>query len=389
MAAYRGVDYYGLDDLLTEEERMVRDTTRDFVSEHVLPIIGEACDKAEFPRQLIPMIGELGLLGPTIPEEYGGAGMGPVAYGLICQELERGDSGIRSFVSVQGSLVMWPIHAYGSEEQKRRWLPAMAAGKAIGCFGLTEPDHGSDPAGMETRARKDGDGWVLNGAKMWITNGTLADVALVWARTDDDIQGFLVEKGTKGFTAPEQKKKFSLRASVTSELVLDHVRVPDSARLPGVKGLKGPLNCLTQARYGIAWGAIGAAQACYDEALRYTKGREQFGKPLASFQLVQGKLAHMLTEITKMQLVAWRLGRLKEAGKARPQQVSLAKRNNVGEALKIARIARDMLGANGITAEYQCMRHMCNLESVYTYEGTNDIHTLVLGQDVTGISAFS
>jgi glutaryl-CoA dehydrogenase len=265
----------------------------------------------------------------------------------------------------------------------------MAKGKAIGCFGLTEPDHGSDPAGMETKAKRDGKDWVINGAKMWITNGTVADVALVWARTDDDIQGFLVEKGTKGFSAPEQKRKFSLRASVTSELVLDHVRVPDSARLPGVKGLKGPLNCLTQARYGIAWGAIGAAQACYDEALNYTKGREQFGKPLAGFQLVQAKLAHMVSEITKMQLVAWRVGRLKEAGKARPQHVSLAKRNNVGEALKIARTARDMLGANGITAEYQCMRHMCNLESVYTYEGTNDIHTLILGQDVTGISAFS
>jgi len=389
MPEYRGVDYLELDELLSEEERMVRDTTRDFVSEHVMPIIGEAYEKAEFPRQLIPMIGELGLLGANLPEEYGCAGMGAVAYGLICQELERGDSGLRSFVSVQGSLVMWPIHAFGSEEQKRRWLPEMAKGKAIGCFGLTEPDHGSDPAGMETKAKRDGKDWVINGAKMWITNGTVADVALVWARTEDDIQGFLVEKGTKGFSAPEQKRKYSLRASVTSELVLDHVRVPDSARLPGVKGLKGPLNCLTQARYGIAWGAIGAAQACYDEALNYTKGREQFGKPLAGFQLVQAKLAHMLSEISKMQLVAWRVGRLKEAGKARPQHVSLAKRNNVAEALKIARMARDMLGANGITAEYQCMRHMCNLESVYTYEGTNDIHTLILGQDVTGISAFS
>jgi len=389
MPAYRGLDYFDLDELFTEEERMVRDTARDFVSEHVMPIIGEAYEKAEFPRQLIPMIGELGLLGANLPEEYGCAGMGAVAYGLICQELERGDSGLRSFVSVQGSLVMWPIHAFGSEEQKRRWLPEMAKGKAIGCFGLTEPDHGSDPAGMETKAKRDGKDWVINGAKMWITNGTVADVALVWARTEDDIQGFLVEKGTKGFSAPEQKRKYSLRASVTSELVLDHVRVPDSARLPGVKGLKGPLNCLTQARYGIAWGAIGAAQACYDEALNYTKGREQFGKPLAGFQLVQAKLAHMVSEITKMQLVAWRLGRLKEAGKARPQHVSLAKRNNVGEALKIARTARDMLGANGITAEYQCMRHMCNLESVYTYEGTNDIHTLILGQDVTGLSAFS
>jgi glutaryl-CoA dehydrogenase len=388
MADYRGIDYLQLDELLSEEERMVRDTTRDFVSEHVMPIIGEAYEKAEFPRQLIPMIGELGLLGANLPEEYGCAGMGAVAYGLICQELERGDSGLRSFVSVQGSLVMWPILTYGSEEQKRRWLPEMAKGKAIGCFGLTEPDHGSDPAGMETKAKRDGKDWIINGAKMWITNGTVSDVALVWARTDDDIQGFLVEKGTPGFSAPEQKRKFSLRASVTSELVLDHVRVPDSARLPGVKGLKGPLNCLTQARYGIAWGAIGAAQACYDEALEYTKGREQFGKPLAGFQLVQAKLAHMVNEISKMQLVAWRVGRLKEAGKARPQHVSLAKRNNVGEALKIARMARDMLGANGITAEYQCMRHMCNLESVYTYEGTNDIHTLILGQDVTGISAF-
>ena len=389
MSTYRGLDYYELDDLFSEEERMVRDLARDFVSDNVMPIIGEACEQAEFPRHLIPMIGELGLLGCNLPEEYGCAGMGSVAYGLVCQELERGDSGLRSFVSVQGSLVMWPICTYGSEEQKRKWLPRMAKGQAIGCFGLTEPDHGSDPGGMETRAVRDGDGWVLNGAKMWITNGTIADVALVWAKTDDGVQGFLVEKGTPGFTAPEQKRKYSLRASVTSELVLQDVRVKDSARLPGVKGLKGPLSCLSQARYGIAWGAIGAAQACYDEALHYTKGRVQFDKPLASFQLVQAKLAHMVNEITKMQLLAWRLGRLKEAGRARPQHVSLAKRNNVGEALKIARMARDMLGANGITAEYQCMRHMCNLESVFTYEGTNDIHTLIIGQDVTGIAAYS
>ncbi|MGQ0553075.1 MAG: acyl-CoA dehydrogenase family protein [Planctomycetota bacterium] len=388
MSTYRGLDYYLLDELLSEEERMVRDTTRDFVTERVMPVIGEAYEKAEFPRALISAVGELGLLGANLPEEYGCAGMGPVAYGLICQELERGDSGLRSFVSVQGSLVMWPIFAYGSEEQKRRWLPPMAKGQAIGCFGLTEPDHGSDPGGMVTRATRDGDGWVLNGAKMWITNGTIADVALVWAKTDEGVQGFLVEKGTKGFSAPEQKRKFSLRASVTSELVLDHVHVKDSARLPGVKGLKGPLNCLSQARYGIAWGAIGAAQACYDEALQYTKGREQFGKPLAGFQLVQAKLAHMVTEITAMQLICWRLGKLKESKQIRPQHVSLAKRNNVGRALEIARMARDMLGANGITAEYQCMRHMCNLESVYTYEGTNDIHTLILGQDVTGLAAF-
>jgi glutaryl-CoA dehydrogenase len=389
MTAYRGLDYYALDELLTEEERMVRDTARDFVSEHVMPVIGEAYEKAEFPRQLVPMIAELGLLGANLPEEYGCAGLGPMAYGLICQELERGDSGVRSFVSVQGSLVMWPIFAYGSEEQKQRWLPAMAKGTAIGCFGLTEPDHGSDPGGMVTRATRDGDGWVLNGAKMWITNGTIADVALVWAKTDDGIQGFLVEKGLKGFSAPEQKRKFSLRASVTSELVLDHVKVKDGARLPGVKGLKGPLSCLTQARYGIAWGAVGAAQACYDEALHYTKNRTQFDRPLASFQLVQAKLAHMVTEITAAQLICWRLGKLKEAGKARPQHVSLAKRNNVSRALEIARIARDMLGANGITAEYQCMRHMCNLESVITYEGTHDIHTLVLGEDVTGIAAYA
>ncbi len=386
---FRGLDYYDMDDLLTEEEIMVRDMTRNFVSEHVMPVIEEAYENAEFPRHLIKLVADLGLLGPTLPEEYGCAGMGPIAYGLICQELERGDSGLRSFVSVQGSLVMWPIFAYGSEEQKRRWLPEMAAGRAIGCFGLTEPDHGSDPGGMETRAKRDGDDWIVNGAKMWITNGTIADVALVWAMTDDGVQGFLLEKGMDGFTAPEQKRKFSLRASVTSELVMDHVRVPDANRLPGVKGLKGPLSCLSQARFGIAWGVTGAAMACYDEALNYTKGRVQFGKPLASFQLIQAKLAEMVSEITKSQLVQWRLGKLKEAGKIRPQHVSLAKRNNVHQALKIARTARDMLGANGITAEYQCMRHMCNLESVYTYEGTHSIHTLILGQDVTGIAAYS
>ncbi|MCB9898116.1 MAG: acyl-CoA dehydrogenase family protein [Planctomycetes bacterium] len=388
MGAFRGLDYFHLDDLLTEEEVMIRDMTRDFVSDAVMPVIEDAYEKAYFPMDLVPKIAELGMLGANLPTEYGCAGLGPVAYGLICQELERGDSGLRSFVSVQGSLVMWPIFAYGSEEQKQKWLPRMAKGEAIGCFGLTEPDHGSDPGGMETRATKDGDGWILNGAKMWITNGTIADVAVVWARTDEGIQGFLVEKGTEGFSAPEQKRKFSLRASVTSELVLDHVRVPDSARLPGVKGLKGPLGCLTQARYGIAWGGVGAAMACYDEVLQYTKEREQFGRPLAGFQLIQANLAEMVTEITKAQLVVWRLGKLKEAGKARPQHVSLAKRNNIHIALKIARMCRDMLGANGITAEYQAMRHMCNLESVYTYEGTHNIHTLVIGQDVTGISAF-
>lgn len=389
MSSFKGLDYYHLDDLLSEEEIMVRNMTRDFVSDAVMPVIEEAYEQAYFPRELIGQVGELGMLGANLPEEYGCAGLGPVAYGLICQELERGDSGLRSFVSVQGSLAMWPIFAYGTEEQKKKWLPKMAKGELIGCFGLTEPDHGSDPGGMITRAKKDGDEWVLNGAKMWITNGTIADVAVVWAQTDDKIQGFLVEKGMKGFTAPEQKRKFSLRASVTSELVFDDVRVPEANRLPGVAGLKGPLGCLTQARYGIAWGGIGAAMACFDEALNYTKGREQFGKPLAGFQLMQQNFAEMLTEITKAQLVAWRLGKLKEAGKARPQHVSFAKRNNIKMALDVARTCRDMLGANGITAEYQAMRHMCNLESVYTYEGTHNIHTLILGQDVTGIAAFS
>jgi len=389
MSSFKGLDYYHLDDLLSEEEVMVRNMTRDFVSDAVMPVIEDAYENAYFPRELIGQVGELGMLGANLPEEYGCAGLGPVAYGLICQELERGDSGLRSFVSVQGSLAMWPIFAYGTEEQKQKWLPKMAKGELIGCFGLTEPDHGSDPGGMITRAKKDGNEWVLNGAKMWITNGTIADVAVVWAQTDDKIQGFLVEKGMKGFTAPEQKRKFSLRASVTSELVFDDVRVPEANRLPGVSGLKGPLGCLTQARYGIAWGGIGAAMACFDEALQYTKGREQFGKPLAGFQLMQQNFAEMLTEITKAQLVAWRLGKLKEAGKARPQHVSFAKRNNIKMALDVARTCRDMLGANGITAEYQAMRHMCNLESVYTYEGTHNIHTLILGQDVTGIAAFS
>ncbi len=390
MSAFRGLDYYHLDDMLSEEEIMVRDMTRDFVTAEVMPVIAEAYENAEFPRKLIKQVGELGMLGANLPTEYGCAGLGPIAYGLICQELERGDSGLRSFVSVQGSLAMWPIFAYGTEEQRKRWLPGMAAGDLIGCFGLTEPDHGSDPGGMITRARKDGDSWILNGAKMWITNGTIADVAVVWAKDDDGvIQGFLVEKGMEGFSAPEQKRKFSLRASVTSELVFEDVRVPDSNRLPGVHGLKGPLGCLTQARYGIAWGGVGAALACYDEVLEYTKGREQFGKPLAGFQLIQANLAEMVTEITKAQLVAWRLGKLKEANKARPQHVSLAKRNNIKMALDIARMARDMLGANGVTGEYQAMRHMCNLESVYTYEGTHNIHTLVLGHDVTGIPAYS
>jgi glutaryl-CoA dehydrogenase len=330
---------------------------------------------------------EIGVLGAGI-DGYGCPGLGAVAYGLILQELERGDSGIRSFASVQGSLVMWPIRAYGSEEQKKRWLPAMHAGEKIGCFGLTEPDHGSDPGGMETRATKSAGGYVLNGAKMWITNGSTADVAIVWAKLDGTVRGFLVEKGTPGFTQVRMEKKYSLRASDTSELVLQDVEVPEENVLPGVKGLKGPLNCLSQARAGIAWGATGAAMACFDEARRYTLQRTQFGKPVAGFQLTQAKLAEMLTEITKMQLLNLRLGRLKEAGNATPAQVSLAKRNACHESLEIARACRGMLGANGITAEYQVMRHMCNLESVLTYEGTHEIHTLVLGHAITGLDAF-
>ncbi|MBL8841035.1 MAG: acyl-CoA dehydrogenase family protein [Planctomycetes bacterium] len=387
MRNYQGVDFYVLDDLLSEEERLIRDTTREWVSANVVPIIAEQCRIGTFPRALISSMGELGVFGANL-SGYGCAGVGPVAYGLMMQELERGDSGVRSCASVQGSLVMFPIHAYGTEEQKQRWLPAMAKGEAIGCFGLTEPDHGSDPGGMETRATKKGGEWVVNGAKMWITNGTIADVAVVWAQTEDGIQGFLIEKGTPGYSAPEMKGKLSLRASVTSELVMQDVVIPDKNRLPGVKGLKGPLSCLTQARYGIVWGALGAAMACYDEALHYAKSRIQFGKPIAGFQLVQAKLAEVVTEITKGQLLAWRLGRLKEAGKATHSQVSMAKRNNVGWALDIARTCRDMLGANGILDEYQTMRHMVNLESVNTYEGTWDIHTLAIGEAVTGIPAY-
>ena len=387
MRKFEGVDFYVLDELLSDEERMIRDTVRSWVDERVLPIIAEYCRKGTFPMQLVPEMAELGILGANLTG-YECPGLNAVAYGLIMQELERGDSGLRSCASVQGSLVMYPIHAFGSEAQKQKWLPILAKGKAIGAFGLTEPDHGSDPGGMETRAAKKGNDWVLNGAKMWITNGTIADVSVVWAQTPDGVQGFLVEKGTPGFSAPEMKGKLSLRASITSELVLQDVVVPDSNRLPGVKGLKGPLSCLTQARYGIVWGAVGAAMACYDETLDYGKHRVQFGKPIAGFQLFQAKLAEIVTEITKAQFLAWRLGRLKEAGKATHFQVSMAKRNNVGWALRIARICRDMLGANGILDEYQTMRHMVNLESVNTYEGTFDIHTLAIGEAVTGIPAY-
>jgi glutaryl-CoA dehydrogenase len=384
---FTGVDYYSLDELLTDDERLVRDTFRRFVDTEVMPIIAQHFRAGTFPRDLVARLGALGALGASL-EGYGCAGLGPVAYGLIMQELERGDSGVRSFASVQGSLVMYPIHAYGSEAQKERWLPRMARGEAIGCFGLTEPDFGSNPSGMRTSARLTGDRWILNGEKRWITSGSLADVAVVWARTDDGIRGFLVDRGTPGFTTRDIEGKFSLRASVTSELIFQDCAVPLDAQLPGALGIKGPLGCLNQARYGIAWGAIGAAMACYDEALRYTKERVQFKRPIAGYQLVQLKLVDMLEEITKAQLLAWRAGRLKETKKLRAQQVSLAKRNNVRMALEVARAARDLLGANGVTDEYQAGRHMCNLESVFTYEGTDHIHTLILGEDITGLAAF-
>jgi glutaryl-CoA dehydrogenase len=388
MRSFDGVDFYRIDDLLTEEEKLVRQSVREYVEDKYLPIVEEHYEKATFPMDRIPEIAQLGVLGANLPVEYGCAGLGDVAYGLAMQELERGDSGLRSFVSVQGALVMFPIHAFGSEEQRKKWLPALASGEKIGCFGLTEPDFGSNPNGMATRATKTKDGYVLNGAKMWITNGTISDVAVVWAKLDGQIAGFLVEKGMKGFSAPEQKRKHSLRASVTSELILQEVHVPEANRLPEGNGLKAPLLCLSAARYGIAWGALGAAMACFHTAVEYSKSRIQFDRPIASFQLVQAKLADMITEITKGQLLCLQLGRLKEKGEATPEMISLAKRNNVEIALDIARSARDILGANGITGEYPIMRHMCNLESVKTYEGTHNIHTLVLGQAVTGLQAF-
>jgi len=382
------LDLYDVSSLLSEEERMVRDAVARFVDERVLPIIGDCFDQARFPRELIPEIAGLGLLGATIPEQYGGGGMNGVSYGLICQELERGDSGLRSFASVQSSLCMYPIFAYGSEAQKQRYLPAMAKGEVIGCFGLTEPHGGSDPANMKTHARKDGDDWVINGAKMWITNGNLAHIAIVWAQTDDGIQGFVVPTDSAGFTAQEIHKKMSLRASVTSALFLDDVRVPDSARLPNVKGLKGPLGCLTQARYGITWGPIGAAQACLKEVLDYTAERILFGKPLAANQAIQVKLADMARRITTAQLLSLQLGRLKDAGTMQPAQVSLAKWNNCRMAIDIARQCRDILGGAGITTEHSAIRHALNLESVITYEGTETVHELVVGRELTGINAF-
>ena len=387
MSGFEGVDFYRIDDLLTEEEIAIRDAVRGWVDERVLPIIEGHCQAGTFPIELTKEMGELGFLGANL-EGYGCPGLNHTMYGLICQELERGDSAIRSFASVQGSLVMFPIHAYGTEEQKQKWLPRLASADAIGCFGLTEPDFGSNPGGMITRAEDKGDHYLLNGAKMWITNGTIADVAVVWAKLDGVVRGFLVERGMEGFTAPEMTGKYSLRASVTSELVFQDVRLPKDNILPGTSGLKGPLSCLNNARYGIAWGALGAAMGCYDSARSYSLSRIQFDKPIASFQLIQMKLAEMLREITKGQLLAWRLGRMKDEGILKHEHVSLAKMNNVDIALKIARTARDIHGANGILGEYPIMRHMANLESVFTYEGTHDIHALVLGNWITGIPAF-
>ena len=388
MEKFRGVDYYGIDDLLTEEQRMMRDAVRDWVEAKFLPVVSQHHRDGTFPMELAKDLGEMGVFGATL-KGYGCAGLDNVAYGLIMQELERGDSGLRSFASVQSGLVMYPIYSYGSDAQKDRWLPRLQSGEALGCFGLTEPDHGSDPGSMKTRAVKKGNEYVLNGTKLWITNGSLADVAVVWAKGDDgEIGGYLVEKGTPGYSTMDIHGKFSMRASITSELAFADCRIPLENKLPGVKGLKGPLSCLSQARYGIAWGAIGAAMACYDWALQYSQQRIQFNKPIGSFQLVQQKLVWMITEITKAQLLCWRLGQLKDAGRARPQQISMAKMNNVQMALDGARLARDILGAAGIVDEHPIIRHMMNLETVNTYEGTHDIHTLIVGRDITGLDAF-
>ncbi len=387
MAVFEGVDYYALDDLLDDEQKLVRDTVRAFVSDKVLPIIDEHQREGTFPREALAGMAEMGLLGANL-EGYGLPGLDETSYGLIMQELERGDSGVRSFVSVQGALCMYPIWRYGSEEQKQTWLPQMASGDAIACFGLTEPDAGSDPGAMRTRARLEGDEWVLDGVKYWITNGTLARLAVVWAKTDEGIRGFIVPTDSPGFTANKITGKFSLRASDTAELVMQGCRVPADNILPDAEGLKGPLTCLNQARYGIAWGAVGAAQACYDEALRYAKNREAFGRPIAATQLIQELLVECVTEITKAQLMCFRLGQLKQAGTVTPAQISMAKRNNVAMALKTARTCREILGGNGILDDYQAFRHMVNLESVYTYEGTHQVHTLIVGNDITGHPAF-
>ncbi|MCW3467373.1 acyl-CoA dehydrogenase family protein [Chitinophaga nivalis] len=386
---FQSPDYFAIDDLLTEEHLLARDAVRQWVKKEVSPVIEDYCQRAAFPTQIIDSLGQLGCFGPTIPVEYGGGGMDHIAYGLMMQELERGDSGIRSTASVQGSLVMYPIFTFGSEAQKKKYLPKLATGEWMGCFGLTEPDHGSNPAGMITHYREEGDHVILNGAKMWISNAPFADIAVVWAKDESDtIRGLIVERGMEGFTTPETKGKWSLRASATGELVFDNVKVPKENILPNVKGLKGPLSCLSSARYGIAWGVIGAAMDCYDTALRYAKERVQFGRPIAGFQLTQQKLAEMITEITKAQLMNWRLGVLKNEGKATPAQISMAKRNSCRIATNIAREARSILGGMGITGEFPVMRHMMNLESVITYEGTHEIHLLITGMDVTGLDAF-
>ncbi len=386
---FQAPDYYLLDELLTEEHKLIRDSARAWVKKEISPIIEDYAQRAAFPNQILRGLGEIGAFGPYIPTEYGGPGLDQISYGLLMQELERGDSGVRSTASVQSSLVMYPIYAYGTEEQKRKYLPKLATGEMMGCFGLTEPDHGSNPAGMITNIKDKGDHYLLNGAKMWISNAPFADIAVVWAKDDNgDIRGLVVERGMEGFTTPETHGKWSLRASATGELVFDNVKVPKENLFPTIKGLKGPLGCLNSARYGIAWGAIGAAMDCYDVALRYSKERIQFGKPIGGFQLQQKKLAEMITEITKAQLLCWRLGVLKNENRATPAQISMAKRNNVDMALTIARNARQMLGGMGITGEYPIMRHMMNLESVVTYEGTHDIHLLITGMDVTGFNAF-
>ncbi len=386
---YQHHDYYGVDELFSQEHLLARDAVRQWVKAEVSPIIEDYANRAECPTHLFKGLAEIGAFGPSLPAEYGCGGMDEIAYGVIMQELERGDSGVRSMASVQGSLVMYPIYKFGSEEQRRYYLPKLAAGELIGCFGLTEPDHGSNPAGMVTNVKDDGDAYILNGAKMWITNSPVADIAVVWARREDGkVIGMIVEKGMKGFTAPEIHGKWSLRASITGELVFEDVRVPKKNVLPGVVGMKGPLTCLSKARYGIAWGAIGAALDCYDSALRYSKERVQFGRPIGGFQLTQKKLAEMITEITKAQLLTWRLGTLANEGKATAAQISMAKRNNVHMALEVAREARQIHGGMGITNEYPCMRHLMNLETVLTYEGTHDIHLLITGYDVTGLDAF-
>lgn len=385
---YKGVDYFNIEALLSEEERMIRDTTRDFVTGEVIPIIEKHNQAMTFPLDLVPKMAELGFFGPTLPTEYGGLGINNVAYGLMMAELERGDSGLRSFASVQSGLVMYPIFTYGSEEQKKKWLPAMAKGEKIGCFGLTEPDFGSNPGGMITSAKKTDGGYILNGAKMWITNSPIADVAVVWAKLDGVVNGFLVERGFKGFATPEMKGKLSLRASITGEITLQDVFVPEENRLPNVTGLKGPLGCLNQARYGIAWGVLGAAMECYVTALQYSLSRIQFDKPIAAYQMTQEKLVWMLNEITKGQLMCYRLGRMKDDGTLKHTHVSMAKRNNCEIALTICRMAREILGANGILDEYPVMRHANNLESVKTYEGTHEMHTLIIGEDITGIPSY-